>query len=288
MRDGVESAREPDDVEAWAAALWGAPGGVSRGVVQPFAATPVGDEWRVLRAGPPGPPSPLDAFALGHTRARVDAVVTSGRNLREEPRENYAYPIAGEALARWRCERAGRERLPLLAVITSGRGLDLDHPALAPGRRRVLYTGSDGAARLGAGARRRGIAVWAVDAPDPTDLLRRLLDGEGAALVSVEAGPSVSRPLYAPDAPVPVDELVLTAVRGGVPASALGPALLRRADLDARYPEVDAPSEHREGARLLRFARRCRRRGAAATSFERTETTPTHRGAEGGAGRRHQ
>lgn len=259
MRDGVESARGSDDVESWAAALWGGPGGVSRGVVQPFAATLAGDVWHVLRAGPPGPPSPVDAFALGHTRARVDAVVTSGRNLREEPREDYAYPVAGEALARWRRERAGRDGLPLVAVISSGRGLDLDHPALAPGRRRVLYTGSDGAARLGAGARRRGIEVWPVDAPDPADLLRRLLDGEGAALVSVEAGPSVSRPLYAPDAPVPVDELVLTAVRGAVPASALGPALLPRDDLDARYPEIDVPSEHRDGDRVLRLARRRRR-----------------------------
>src|SRR5690606_37196864 len=108
-------------------------------------------------------------------------------------------PAAG-ALAAWRRERLGRAGSPLLAVLTSGRDLPVDHPALAAAGAPVIYTGHAGAARLAAPA---GVDVVAVDRPEVRGLIGYLRAVRGCETILIEAGPSTAAALYEP--PVAVD-----------------------------------------------------------------------------------
>lgn len=176
-----------------------------------------------IEAGTPG--SATDAFVLSWARARADAIVTTGRNLRKEPELVHGLIGPGrvpEVLAAWRKEELGKEGPPVSLVLTSGRGLDLDHPLLVGGETHpVIFTGEEGCRRLEAGALRRGIEVAGHPSPGIRQALA-FLRQRGARTISIEAGPSTSRRLY--DEPLAVDELLLSvyeeaqlspAVRGG-------------------------------------------------------------------------
>ena len=103
--------RTPDDVDALARRLFGAVP-IDDGVVHVTAlwAPPEG-ERRTLLIGEHSPKSDHDFFSLNLARARADAILVTGKILREEPTLRYDLQGAGElpaALAAWRRERAAR------------------------------------------------------------------------------------------------------------------------------------------------------------------------------------
>lgn len=198
-----------------------------------------------LRIGPASPRSPRDRFALGLARARCDAVLTTGRILREEPalRHRYLDEAAGEAaLAAWRRATTGRTQRPETVILTGGNALDFHHPVFHDGAPVTLFTGEPAAAALRPAAP-SGVRVL----DDPAPSARRaveVLRGEGKS-VCVEVGASSSAGLY--DAPSRVEELMLSTFLGAeLPEAARGP----RFEMD----RLAAIGAHRVGASELREA----------------------------------
>jgi riboflavin biosynthesis pyrimidine reductase len=192
--------------------------------------------FRVLRITPETPRSAYDQFSLMVARARADAILTTGSNLRLEPTGTHLLQGPGtmpETLAAWRRERLGKTSPPHLLVLTRGQDLDLDHPAVKIPARIFVFTGEEAAFSLESRTADRGIEV--IGSPDPSpeaavDFLRREL---GAATISVEAGPSVARQLYDP---VIIDEVQLSILDLPDPA-ALPPAMRGPFFLDQRQLE---------------------------------------------------
>ncbi len=121
--------------------------------------------FRVLRITPETPRSAYDQFSLMVSRARADAILTSGRNLRLEPTGTHVLSGPGtlpSALAAWRRERLGRTSPPHLLVLTRGDDLDLDHPALKIAARVFIFTGEEAAFALESRAADHGIEVVGV------------------------------------------------------------------------------------------------------------------------------
>ena len=196
--------RNAADVDALARAMFGQ--------VLPFAgvshvtatwAKP-GDGLWVMAIRDDTPKSEHDFFMLNLARARADAILVTGKVLREEPELRYTLQGSDrlpEALAEWRAVYAGRSEPPLLIVLTSGRGLDARHPALSgEWARPVIYTSND--AELAPSKAR----VVRSSKPDARSAIR-WAQSQGAAIVSLEAGPSTVAPLY--DPPCVIDELLL-------------------------------------------------------------------------------
>jgi riboflavin biosynthesis pyrimidine reductase len=164
-----------------------------------------------MRIGERTPASRTDAFALAVARARAEAILTTGRILREEPGLRFdAHADAG--LRAWRRTRLGLDAPPIVVVLTREASFDMRHPALV-GQTTWIVTGHAVAA---AGARRTGAAdrprlAWVGrDAPGLLDALS-LLRERGLSRVLVEAGPSTSGALY--ETPGRVDELLLSICR---------------------------------------------------------------------------
>lgn len=196
--------RNAGDVDALARSMFGA--------VLPFRGVshvtatwdrPGGGLW-VMAIGDETPESEHDFFMLNLSRARADAILVTGKVLRDEPTLRYDLQGPGklpEALAEWRHTHAGRSQPPLLIVLTSGRGLDPEHPALSgEWARPVLFTSDD--AELPAMDAR----VVRTPTPDARSAIR-WAQSRGATIVSLEAGPSTVLPLY--EKPSVVDELLL-------------------------------------------------------------------------------
>ena len=209
-----------------------------------------------MRIGPATPRSATDAFVLGVARARCDAIVTTGRILREEPAVRHALP---PGLAAWRVRLPGRRPAPLSVVLTARDDLDLAHPLLS-GRALVVTSRAAAqalVARARAAGREEDLEVVARPAPGLRDLLALLRDERGLTNVCVEAGPATAASLY--EASPCVDELLLSIHLGrslpaGVKGGALpGPEALARA-FDARPSplagDAEAPSAD---AALSRF-----------------------------------
>ncbi len=212
---------------------------------------------KTLRIGPSTPRSVHDRFALGLARARCDAILTTGRILRDEPtlRHRYFDDAAGDrALEHWRRENSGRTQRPQSVVLTSGRELDFAHPIFHDGVPVVIFTGEAAAARLRAAAPGT-VGVVAHPNPGPrsaVDFLRR----EGHR-VCVEAGATTTRRLY--EAPVAIEELMVSEYRGAaIAAEVRGPefeavALLR----DAFCCVAEGAVEEASGPwRFARYRRR--------------------------------
>jgi len=192
------------EVEQWQAKLYGDDPASDRGVLHSVATWQASNTTlRVIKIGSDSPRSENDYFALRAARMRADALVTTGAILREEPDVRHTEADAG--LLAWRRERAGLTEPPRSVVLTSGRGLDLNHPLLRSAYRPLIVTGKAAARNLSAanpdcefnGRENPGIR-------DTLTLLREL----GCRTVLVEAGPTTTRALY--DEPVAIDELLLS------------------------------------------------------------------------------
>ncbi len=191
-----------------------------------------------LRIGASTPRSATDAFVLGVARARCDAVVTTGRILRDEPEVLHRLP---DDLAAWRRQRLGRREPPLTVVLTARHDVDLAHPLLA--RRALVVTSRDAAPRLVARVREAGrgdgIEVVGRTAPSLRDLLSFLREERGLADVCVEAGPATTAALYTE--PPCVDELMLSVYLGSaLPRGVRGGAFLGPGVLERVFPEPES------------------------------------------------
>ena len=162
------------------------------------------------------PHSETDFFLLNLTRARADAIITSGKILREEP--GVTHDLQGpegvpEALGSWRAERLGKTSPPLSVVLTSGRELDFAHPLFHAATSPLVFTSEKAAAELAGRAHVAGVELVGREKPSLREAIRYLRGERGLEDILVEAGPSTSRSLY--DDPVVVDELVLSVFLGG-------------------------------------------------------------------------
>jgi riboflavin biosynthesis pyrimidine reductase len=213
----------------------------------------------VLRIGPAAPKSRHDAFLLSLARARAEAIVTTGRILREEPALTHGLrgpPELRAALAAWRRERLVLDSPPWLLVLSSGRELDPAHAAFRGPTRPLLFVPAEAASEV----RERFAAtdVRVASVPEPSarlalDHLRRL----GAKRITSEAGPTTARELYT--VPPRVDELWLATYAGEAPpAAVVGPRFVDEARLAAVLPEASTPSVRDEPSGAWRFARRWR------------------------------
>ena len=193
------------DVPGRIASLWGI-SSVPRdaGVLHVVATWFDGEAHRVIRITPQSPKSDTDVFLLNLARARADLILTTGRILREEPELTYSLPPAwAEPMLAWRRDVLGREDAPRVAVLTSGRGLDPEHPALHGWAAPVIVTSPDAARALRDRLPKRVDVIGL-----PSTEVRAVLTwarSSGARTVSVEAGPTTARALYAD--PLAIDEL---------------------------------------------------------------------------------
>lgn len=203
-----------------------------RGVLHPTAV------WRApsgalvtLRVGPGAPTSATDGLLLGLARARADAILTTGRNLRAEPTLSHALD---PRLAAWRRDVVGRREPPRSVVLTSGRALPFEHPVFHGPSRAWVVTSRDGAARVARAAARAGVEVIARERPGARDALDFLQRQRGCETVCVEAGPSTTRALY--DEPAAVDELLLSVYEEPtLPERARGGDLFALARIEALF-----------------------------------------------------
>ncbi|MEQ8276067.1 MAG: hypothetical protein RMA76_23875 [Deltaproteobacteria bacterium] len=235
-------------IAARIAALWGAEAVADFLRPSVFHVTAV---WRrpegppaVLRINADTPKSATDRFSLEIARARADAIVATGQILRDEPEERFA--IADAEIQAWRRTTFG-DTPTTLAVLTSGRAIDFDHPAFhAEHLRPIVFTAN---ARLEAPTNVEVI----VDAnASPRTLIAYLR--RRCSRISIEAGPSASRLLY--EAPLAVDELLLsTLVAERVPANTVGGDFFAEPELAARFAERSTPVVRTERGRTWRFER---------------------------------
>ena len=230
--------------------LYGEVPGPLGGVLH-VAATGPGME--VLRIRPETPVSAWDRFALSFARARAQAIVLTGKILREEPELRCALRGPGllpEGLARWR-RAAGLPDPPLLLVLSRGRGLDRSHPAFRSWARPVIFTGREAAAAMSPPA---GVAVVGVGEPSLPAALRWLAD-RGCPGISVEAGPSTAGALYEVGL---VDELMLTIYEGAIDPALRAGALPAPARLEVLLPRSSPGRRVEEPSGTWRFIRRWR------------------------------
>ncbi len=167
--------------------------------------------YEPLRAGSGVCRCAHDVFIRNLTRARADAILTTGEVLRRDPA--LVHSLRGpeqtpQALADWRRQYLGKRQPPVTLVLTASGDIDLDHPVLRTWTRPVVYTGRRGEWRLESRAADHGVELVGVDEPHVRGAVDLLRHEFGAATIAVEAGPEGSRQLYEPT--VEVDELLLS------------------------------------------------------------------------------
>jgi riboflavin biosynthesis pyrimidine reductase len=223
------------DVDAALRRMYGADLARATGVVHVAAVWQASPERHVVIAiGSDAPASAHDFLALQAARARADAIITTGQNLRAEPALTHDLQgAAAPGLAAWRRERLGKEQPPILLVLTSGRDLPVAHPALHATSTPLIFTSHEGARALPD----TPIHVLSVAAPD----IRAAIDhlrACGCRTILVEAGPSTASALYQP--PVAVDELLLSVFHGALPARARARDFVAPEHIRAYLPHASA------------------------------------------------
>lgn len=221
-----------------------------------------GGDYETLRVGEGAPRSLSDAVVLSGARARADAIVTTGRILRDEPElvhASIAPPDMTAELAAWR-HAIGLDAPPWVAVLTASGELPLDHPAFAAAERLVFFTGPAGAARLRSMPGRPPHAeIVEARLPGAATLVEHLRSVRGARSILVEAGASTARTLY--EGAGLIDELWLSVCLAPdlAPDDVVGPFVDRRAIEATLGPAVHA-ERHDDGG--LEWATLVHRRAA--------------------------
>ena len=191
-------------------------------------------ELRTMRINADTPKSASDGLALFAARARADAIVLTGKLLRDEPGLVYELLDLGDmgrSLAAWRRDVLGKPEPPYLLILTSGQDLPRSapveswHPALRSWPRPIIYTTREVADSVAHSAGQR-VEIVGAQEPDIRAAIAYLRTQLDCGTVVIEAGPSTTNSLY--DDPVAVDELLLsvyrsddlpTTVRGGLSVS---------------------------------------------------------------------
>lgn len=208
---------------------------------------------RVIRITGQSPKSATDFFLLNLARARADVILATGRILRDEPELEYSLPAAWAAsMLAWRENAMGRTTPPKLAVLTSGRDLDVKHPALHGWAPPIIVTSQDAARAL----RRRlpeRVDVIGLKLPSAREAIA-WSRAHGATTISVEAGPSTARALYAE--PVAVDELWLSEFLESDLAHALrGPIVFSGVPGGGKLDPIGSQALRQEASGRWRFSR---------------------------------
>jgi riboflavin biosynthesis pyrimidine reductase len=191
----------------------GAVPGAMEGVLHVAAVwRPPGEERNVvLRIGDGTPHSAIDLLLLHVARARAEAIVTTGRILREERAVTHDLQVApgvSVALHEWRRETLGLAAPPWLLVLTSGRDVDFSHPAFDAWARPVVLCPESAAGELRRRAAGTRVEVVGCVSPSLKTAIGHLRESRGARRISIEAGPSTAVEAYR--SPLLIDELVLS------------------------------------------------------------------------------
>jgi riboflavin biosynthesis pyrimidine reductase len=194
------------------------------------------------------PKSRYDAFCLSLMRARCDAIVTSGKILRDEP--SLTHEVHGperlrHALMAWRREWCGKAKPTETLVLTSGADIDWQHPVFHGEGGVTVFTGADAAARLARAGVPDGVRLVGRTQTGAPEAVRYLVVERRLSTVSVELGPSTARTLLAPSGGL--NEIVLSVYEGDtIPVDVRGKPLARMDELRARFPRVSSYREVRE------------------------------------------
>ena len=239
-----DSIRQASDVARVVRQIYGTDLPLDAGVIHPTAVWQApNDDYLTLKLNAETPSSRHDRFMLNLARARADALLTTGKILRDEPA--LVTDLLGDGpergpLSAWRREVLGRTKPPIVLVLTSGRDLDLDHPVFRGWAEPVLFTTHAAAEDLFPAALSRSIEVVSHESPSVHEALRHLRDVLECRTVSIEAGPTTSRLLYRP--PARVDELLLSVYRGSALAESVqGPAFLSPLDIRTTFGHESTP-----------------------------------------------
>lgn len=201
-------------------------------------------EMVVLEINQATPRSRHDRFALDLARARADVIVTTGAILRAEPRLAYELESdRADALHAWRMDQLGRPTPPLVVVLTGREDIDLDHPTLHGWAQPWIFTNAENAKALH-GRLPGHVGLVGEQTPSLGSLIdwaRRRFD---ARTITVEAGPTTTRPLYE-DQPGLVDELMLSVFEGKIPTAARGEPFVSAQTLERCF------AQRREGEPVL-------------------------------------
>jgi riboflavin biosynthesis pyrimidine reductase len=223
-------------------------------------------ELVVLEINHATPRSAHDRFALDLARARADVIVTTGAILRAEP--GLRYELASDradALHTWRMDQLGRPTPPLVVVLTGREDIDLDHPTLHGWAQPWIFTNVDCAKALH-GRLPRHVGLAGVPSPDLQTLVdwaRRRFD---ARTITIEAGPTTTRPLYRPseephggsagsERPGFVDELMLSVFEGTIPSAARGDRFVSERTLERCFTHRHEGDVVQEDSGPWRFVR---------------------------------
>ena len=174
---------------------------------------------RVIAISERAPRSASDFFVLNACRARADALLTTAAIIRGEP--SLVHTLQGQhaaQLSAYRADLLHKPGAPLCAILTRSAALPLTHPVWSDATPKLVLTTPESAAplRLLLGSRAEVLAVVELDARKAIALLQE----RGYPLISVEAGPSATGPLY--EAPTVIDELLLSLYEGPLRGVELG------------------------------------------------------------------
>ena len=242
------------DVERAALALFGDP------LRERPAASYVAAVWspgdgrhHVMKVDERAPKSDTDRFVLELARARADAILTTGANLRAEPGLQFDLTGPGStALMRWRVD-VNELMPPIALILTSGRDLDPEHPALKGPARVVLYVPHEAVDGIRKSLTSfRWITVHGVEQTGAREALAWLRSDRDARCVSIEAGPTTAMPLLETD----VDQILLSRYTGPLDDDLVAGEFLDDAALDARFERAAATPIDADGWIFERWERR--------------------------------
>ena len=235
-------------------AVLGDEGSIQSGIVHVAATWRAPDgALRVIRLSEGAPTSETDHFLLRAARMRSDAIVTTGKILRDEPSLTHD-EFDPEFLA-WRRNELGRVLPPLTTLLSSGLEIDFGHPLLGrvPPPLLTLPNENVSAARTKAATAGRNVEVIAREHPGLRDTLA-VLAARGCRLLLVEAGPSTTSELYAG---VPaVDELWLSVFEEPeLPTPYVGEAFATESRLSEVFDCTSRPCSRSEASGRWSFRR---------------------------------
>jgi riboflavin biosynthesis pyrimidine reductase len=246
------------DVSRAVRTLYGSDLSGAAGIIHATAVwrSPSGD-LVTLKINADTPPSRHDRFVLNLARARADAILTTGRVLREEPSVTPLLMGSHDEVAPlvdWRRVVLGKRSLPMALVLTSGRSLDLDHPFFRGPVPATVFTSHDAASEIMPAALERSIEVVSHATPSITAAVAFLRKEMGSVTLAIEAGPSTSLQLYRPS--LAIDELLLSEFIGPtIPPSVKGAPFLDPGAIEQAFPNRSEPYAVEEPSGPWRFRR---------------------------------
>jgi riboflavin biosynthesis pyrimidine reductase len=194
------------------------------------------------------PKSDLDFLSLHIARARADAIIITGKILRDEPSLCFdlrADARWGDALVEWRERTWGLWERPWLLILTASGKLDFAHPALRGWPRPMIFTSDRTAARKLADS---PFPVVADAEPSIRGAIRHLQVTRDCHCISIEAGPSTAVSLY--DPPAVVNELLLSVyLDRTLDDRARGKPLIELARLRSRFRSETSATHRCQGQR---------------------------------------